>query len=94
MKNLINKVNVSKVVCDHLIGEEHTQRHRMITGLIIIVLGVGISKIPTSIHVIHWMADAVGYGVHGLGCVPFIERFLAGAKKSVQNEVNKLEGED
>lgn len=86
MKRIVRKVNVSKVVCDHLVGENHTQRHRMITGVIIVVAGVAISKIPTTIHTLHFLFDAVGYGVHGLGCVPFIERFLSSAKKSMERK--------
>lgn len=95
MKGLIKKVNVTRVVCNHLVGEGHTEGHRMITGAIIIIVGVGISKVPTSIHAIHWVADAVGFGIHALGCVPFIERFLSASKtKNAEKEETKEEGEE
>ena len=86
MRGVLNRLNVTKAVCDHLVGEGHTERHRMITGVFIVIVGVGISKIPTTITIIHFLLDAVGYGVHGLGCIPFIDRFIHLAKSNKPKE--------
>lgn len=86
MKRIIAKVNVSKTVCDHLLGENHSQGHRMITGVVIGFIGVGISKIPTSIHLFHYIFDLVGFGVHGIGAVPFIEKIMANSKQKDKEE--------
>ena len=75
MRNFIRSINVSRTVCDHLLDEKHTNRHRMGVGGIIIFMGVAVSKIPINITVIHFILDGVGYAIHGIGLVPFIEWF-------------------
>ncbi len=74
MRKILTKLNVSKAVCDHLLNEHHTDTHRMTIGVIIIGLGVSISKIHVEFIVIHYIFDAVGYAIHGIGLVPFIEK--------------------
>jgi hypothetical protein len=51
----------------------------MLAGLAIMVVGVGIAKSAGyfETHEMHFVLDMVGYCVHGLGCTPFIEYFVA-----------------
>lgn len=70
-------LNLPRVVCDHLLGKDnHTPVHRMTVGAIVMVFGVGVSLAGAETHlfVLHYSGDIVGYALHGLGLVPFIER--------------------
>lgn len=71
---VIRKVNVSHVICENLLDGKHTDRHRMTVGVIIMGFGVGISKIHVELQIIHFFLDGIGYGIHGIGLTPFIER--------------------
>lgn len=72
-KALFTNLNVSKTICNHLIEEKHSHCHRMVVGAIIMVIGVSISKIAVSITVLHFFLDGVGYAIHGIGLIPFID---------------------
>lgn len=77
MKNaisrLIHKMDVSRYATNHLIGKDHTIAHRRVAGVIIMFFGVTIVKVTTHIPVdiVHWLGDIVGYGIHGIGLIPF-----------------------
>lgn len=69
-------VNLPRQTCHVLIGKHHTAQHRMVAGIIIMMVGVGVAKglpalLPSGL--VHFVADLLGYGVHGLGLTPFIE---------------------
>lgn len=71
--------NLPREVCHHLIGKDHTPRHRMIAGAGIMAVGVTLAQVVSElVHFpgAHFIFDMVGYGVHGLGLVPFIEHAL------------------
>jgi len=70
---ILTNLNISKVVCDHLLDEKHTSIHRMIAGGFIMSVGVGISKIHVTITLVHFLLDGVGYAIHGIGLIPFVE---------------------
>jgi len=70
---ILTNLNISKVVCDHLLDEKHTSVHRMIAGSFIMSVGVGISKIHVTMVVIHFLLDGVGYAIHGIGLIPYVE---------------------
>lgn len=72
-KVIFTNLNVSKVICHHLIDEKHSHTHRMVVGIIIMIGGVGISKISTTITVVHFIFDGLGYAIHGIGLIPFVE---------------------
>lgn len=76
---VLHKVNIPRVMCDHLVGKNHSVYHRYTTGVIVMSAGVGITKVVFFFEAgfIHIMGDIVGYAIHGLGAVPFIERFLS-----------------
>jgi hypothetical protein len=77
-KAIFSNLNVSKTICNHLIDEKHSHSHRMIVGVLIMVIGVSVSKIPVTITMIHFFLDGIGYAIHGIGLIPFIETLSKG----------------
>ncbi len=74
MKKVLNCLNLSKFICDHVIGKKHTKTHRRVCGLIVMVVGVFIAEIVG--HLVpytEFMCNTIGYGLHGTGLLPFIE---------------------
>jgi membrane-associated HD superfamily phosphohydrolase len=83
---ILANLNVSKVVCNHLISESHSHTHRMIAGIFIMSVGVSISKIHVAFVVVHFLLDGVGYAIHGIGLIPFVEALSKHAGESVKEE--------
>lgn len=69
----LSKFDVSRVICDHLLSKQHRESHRMGVGLIVVFIGVSVSKITTPFTILHLMLDAGGYFIHAVGCIPFVE---------------------
>jgi hypothetical protein len=71
---VLEKLNASRVICNHLIGEKHTSGHRAVTGVIIMVFGVCVAKSAVYIHIIpvHILLDLVGYLIHAIGAIPIL----------------------
>lgn len=79
MDNNNNKkesTSFTKKVYSHLLGEEHTPIHRKIAGVCVIIFGVGFVKVMyiSTLEVVHFAGDAIGYLIHGIGCLPFVEK--------------------
>ncbi len=78
-------LNSPRFICDHVVGENHTSNHRMFAGTIVIIFGVVIAKLgvfmPGGI-VVHLATDAVGYLIHGIGAIPFVETVAKGGVKT------------
>lgn len=55
----------------------------MITGIIIMAVGVGIAKGAIIIEsvALHFITDMVGYLIHGIGAIPIIEKVMDNNKK-------------
>ena len=89
MKKLIEKINFSKKITCHLLGEEHTKWHRRCTGIIIMIFGVCVAKgsviLGTTLHI---AGDVIGYSLHGVGLIPWVEKM---EKKSVLGEQPTIE---
>ncbi len=68
-----HKVDVTRVICVSLLGKEHTHRHRMITGTIVMGVGVFIAHLAAAFSnpIITGLLDMSGYAIHGLGLTPF-----------------------
>lgn len=78
IKKTANKIlcacNITRPVAEHLIGKKHTVYHRMAIGAVIMVAGVCVSKVAlVDIPMVHYAKDVIGYAIHGIGCIPFIE---------------------
>lgn len=75
---VVRKVNVITPVAKTLFGPKHKFQHRACIGVIVMAFGVTIAKTaghmePLALAVI---GDMIGYGVHGLGLVPFLEKLI------------------
>jgi len=77
--NRFGFLNVPHYVCTHLLGEHHSEGHRMVVGVLVMIFGVTVSKaFATSPSLIlHYGADTLGYAIHGIGAIPFVERVSA-----------------
>ncbi len=99
---IIHVFNLPKHICNHVLGENHTKAHRMGAGMIVMVIGVTVAKSCANIHFLnlHFIADLIGYGIHGLGLTPFIEHLAEQGKhheeereQRAQDEVKNVENE-
>lgn len=45
----------------------------MIVGLVIMCLGVAFVESTAQIHIVHYITNITGYGIHAIGATPFIE---------------------
>jgi hypothetical protein len=77
---VLRKVNVLHVVCDHVVGKDHTHRHRLVAGAVVMATGVGIAHSAVFFPVLEsvsFLTDGVGYLIHAFGTVPYIESVVA-----------------
>lgn len=74
-KSIFDKINVPERICEHVLGPNHTEFHRRVTGVLVMILGVAIVKMSLLINFwpLHFSADVLGYFVHGFGAVPFFK---------------------
>ncbi len=71
---ILNSLNLPRVITTHLIGKKHTNTHRKMVGVGVMIIGVLLVKVlgHIDIYVIHIAADIVGYAIHGIGLIPFV----------------------
>lgn len=88
-----SRFNIPHLICNHIIGKEHKIQHRITVGTIIMMIGVLISKGGggISIVIVHYLFDAIGYGLHGIGLIPWIEYITENVEKKNEDfERNQL----
>lgn len=73
-KTFIEKINLSRVLAFHLIGEKHTKTHRRLFGIAIMFSGIGIAQLTSFLPVpfIHFLGETAGAAIHGIGLIPFL----------------------
>lgn len=77
--------DVPRAVRNHLMGENHTLRHKFVTGTIISSFGLFIVWIShTAGGFFEWPLHHFGYGLHGIGWLPIFS--LLERKKDGKNE--------
>lgn len=71
----LRNIDITRIICLHLVGDDHTPAHRCATGVVLMVIGVGLTKVLLLVPfpLAHYIGDLIGYGIHGLGTVPFVE---------------------
>jgi len=74
-RKLIRVLNAPKFICNVAIGHDHKPAFRYAAGLVLMILGVCLSKAFAHNELLHIPSDLVGYGIHGMGLTPFIEIF-------------------
>lgn len=82
MKKLLHRLNLPRYICNILVDKKHCLCHRYFVGILVMMCGVVIAKTighhPT--HYIALVGDTLGYGLHGIGLIPFVETLLEGAE--------------
>lgn len=75
---IIVRVNIVRPMCDSLVGKHHTFLHRALAGIAIMLIGVVIAKTlgHADHHAVAIVGDAIGYGLHGIGLIPFAEAIV------------------
>lgn len=71
--NLLERLNISRIICVNLLGEKHSNWHRMGAGMIVMSIGVLISKASEGYYIVHFFGEMFGYLIHGIGTIPFVE---------------------
>jgi hypothetical protein len=69
------RINVIRPLCAVVLGKKHSTFHRLLAGFLVAAMGVLIAKHAGAFHnvYIEHIGDGVGYALHGMGLVPFIE---------------------
>ena len=94
-KKVFPKIDVTKKICDNLLGETHSKTHRFVTGTVIMSIGVGVTKAVFifDLGAIHFIGDVIGYGLHGIGAIPFAEHVMSKYKTVKSKEDDTEESE-
>jgi hypothetical protein len=68
-------VDVPKSVRAHLLGQNHSNRHKFIFGTFIMLFGVTMVKSALFVDsmILHIIADTIGYSFHAVGAIPIIK---------------------
>lgn len=77
---ILHDINIARHIANHLIGEHHTDRHRMIIGGFIMLIGVLFAKSGEHYYLLHIATEMGGYFVHAIGAIPFIEKLSSKAR--------------
>lgn len=68
-------IDIPRKVCVEMLGQH--QKHRMVNGGVVMVTGVLLTHtvmvLVPEYHAVRLMADVLGYLLHGVGAIPFIE---------------------
>lgn len=74
MIKVVKALNFPRVICHWLIGEEHHIAHRLGVGGAVMVAGVVVAGFAEGTpRFAHVLIEVVGYGIHALGAMPYIE---------------------
>lgn len=92
-KSILDSVNLPKYVCHRLVGEDHPKSHRMIAGALVMAVGVIVAKTMAPIHFfqLHILGDIIGYGIHALGAVPFIDHIIESNKENKEKKEEEMQ---
>jgi hypothetical protein len=77
MKLTRDSFNIPKVICNHLVGKNHSKLHRHIVGIIFIALGVVIADLFER-GIAHSITECLGGIVQGVGTIPLLEKITEG----------------
>lgn len=72
---VVVRVNVVRPLASLVFGKNHSVGHRMLAGTLVMAIGVMIAKYVghSANEIIAHLGDGIGYGLHGIGLIPFIE---------------------
>lgn len=75
---ILRYINVPRLMAVHVMGKNHNEGHHMVAGVVVMVVGVMIAKSAEHLQyeVLKYLADMVGYAIHGIGLTPYVEALL------------------
>lgn len=88
--------NLPKSVANHMLGEDHPVLQRIIIGIFVMVIGVTVSKVETTIWIINIFTEGFGYTIHAIGAIPVLEYvtgFSNARKAKAEQEKEEIERE-
>lgn len=85
-KTKLDKANVSKWIACHLMGQEHTNAHRITIGIVIILTGVILVEEQYHMFIVNIAIKTVGVVCHAVGAIPIINPIES--KKHLDNHQN------
>lgn len=73
-----SKLNIVRTICTNLVGKHHSFHHRAIVGVCVMLTGVVVAKSVGhhEVQIVALLGDTLGYGLHGVGLIPFVEHLL------------------
>jgi hypothetical protein len=74
---MFSKINIVRKGCDAVLGKGHPEGIRIGFGVVVMAVGVVISKVHVDFFGAHYFFDLFGYLVHGIGAVPVVEWLFA-----------------
>jgi len=76
----MHRKSLPQKLCIGLLGHNHPIHHRLMAGGTVMVVGVTIAHtvamVVPQVHTVVFIGDLVGYLIHGIGAIPFIEWFM------------------
>lgn len=78
---LVQRANLLRPIAAVLLGKHHKPSHRMALGVVVMAAGISIYKGGEHFDstVIAFVTDGIGFFVHGMGLVPFLEHLAEAA---------------
>jgi hypothetical protein len=80
MKNQASKLmlilNIPRMICDHVVGENHHLHHRLKCGVMLMTVGVLIANVHADIMLINIVSEGFGYTLHAVGAMPILETVM------------------
>lgn len=84
MKGIVDTLNVSKHLSNHLVGKNHSHTHRKAFGGFFLILGSIVLFLAEGLEnpIAHVAALGAGGAGHGLGLIPFFHGMEGGNNAS------------
>lgn len=75
LRTIVFKINVVTPLASLVFGRSHSTAQRLMAGALVMAVGVMIAKYVGHSHneIVAHIGDGIGYGLHGMGLIPFIE---------------------
>jgi hypothetical protein len=73
----VQPLNLSRIVCNHVVGKEHSHVHRRVAGGVIAVVGTIVMQtffVKIELHVVEIIFHTTGGFLHAVGIIPWLER--------------------
>lgn len=71
----LRRINLARYIAKNLLGDKASARHRKISGIALMVVGVGLTQLAAlcEVHFVHFLAEILRDGLGGVGILPFVD---------------------